>query len=453
MKLSLRLLMFFLSILCSACEDRLKDTVPEDSKPVAEPLPPPVPKYRSLDIGEGKGDLVIDGIEMDLQCNDTLRIMGGAYNSITIKNVLSPPGCNITIKNNGIVELKGDFKEMKLENLRGVNISGDGTSAVKYGFQFIDNVYRSILISGLFTKSTIQHMSFKNIRDYAINYNFKTEYDETQNTQIEDIRFLHLFGEGTGRLIDLAGSVDNNRVTGYIKGLEIAYMDYRNSDYLGAIAFVGNAEDYNIHHNRVDNVNRLNDEHNGIFHICGNGRFHNNYISNHQGNALRAWIYTVGTVPKEILIYNNIIVNSRKYSAFEVQFLDRFLVPKVTYSNVKIYNNTCGSINLSKDWYGNIADVYNLQGGNCDIINNLSFDFPAQNPGHNIYNQQGSTIPFISANQYFELKSNAEFADETLFTLQSSSICKNAGESVVGLDEDYYGIKRNLLKPSIGAVE
>ncbi|TCD01706.1 hypothetical protein [Pedobacter psychroterrae] len=418
-----------------------KDTVEEIQK-----------THKIIEVGTGDGNLVIDGSGMSLNCNDTIRIAKGSYNSINIKNIKSRNGCTVTIINTGLVEINGNFKQMNLQNLRGVNITGNGDPNIKYGFQFHDNIYRSVVISKPYSRATLQYASFKNIFDYVITFNESSEYDGTENSYAEDLKFLSISCENTATLLRVMGNVENNKIVGYIKGLEIAYLDYRNSE-VGDIINVGNVEDYDIHHNRVMDINRTTNTHNGVFHCGGNGKFHDNFISNHSGNALRAWMFTLGSRPKNVLIYNNIVVNSRKYSAFETQSFSFFMGPKVTYANAQVYNNTCGNLNISKDWYGNVVDVYNLQGGYCKVFNNLAFNFPAPNPADKIINQQSSTTPQNSNNLYFNTAAEVGFSDQTTYTLTTSSAAKNKGLPARSLLEDFYGQSRSRTKPSIGAVE
>src|SRR5690606_38703176 len=119
----------------------------------------------------------------------------------------------------------------------------------------------------------------------------------------------------------------------------------------GVLVFVPNVQDYDIHHNIVNNVNPSNNNHNGIFQMIGNGKFHNNKLTNFQGNAIRAWVFSRGTSPSTIEIYNNITYNTRKYGAFEIQGFDRYIISgKTTFVNAKVYNNTAGKMNVSKDW-------------------------------------------------------------------------------------------------------
>ena len=409
-------------------------------------------EYNNIIVGSGTGDLVIDGSLLSLGCNDTISIAAGSYNSISIKNIRSAEGCNVSIRNNGLVELDGDFKQMNLSNLKGVVITGNGDPAIKYGFKFHNNRYRAVVINKPYDNATLQFVELKNIGDYCINNLADPEYTGAENSFSRQLKFLNISCENTGSLLIQSGSVDNNRVTGLVKDLEIANLNFINSN-AGTVVFCGNVEDYNIHHNRVDNINRENNEHNGIFHVRGNGRFHNNMVTNHQGNAIRAWSCTVGEQPKSVLIYNNIVVNSRKYSAFEVQSFSYYLSSKVTYANAMVYNNTCGSLNLSKDWYGTVVDVYDLQGGYCKVFNNLAFNFPSPNPANNFYNQQGPTIPEISSNLYFNTASAAGFSDQLTFTLTTNSPAKNAGLAFRSLQSDFYGNTRSRMHPSIGAVE
>ncbi|RZK20818.1 MAG: hypothetical protein EOO43_10945, partial [Flavobacterium sp.] len=312
-----------------------------------------VTKFKSVEIGEGTGNLVIDGATMILNCNDTVKINPGSYNSIAIRNITCKDGCSIIITNKGLVKLDGDFKSMGLKNLNGVKITGDGDPNIKYGFQFINNIYRAVTITQPYNNVTLQHMSFTNIKDYSISANQEIEYNGSEDSYSKNLKFLHMRCEKISSLINFAGNIVNDKITGYTKGVEIANIEYSDSNS-GSVAYFGNAENYDIHHNRIDNMNKTNNNHNGIFHIRGNGRFHNNFVSNHQGNAIRAHSFTVGSTPKDVLIYNNIVFNSRKYSAFEVQGFGYSITPgKTTYVNAKVFNNTCGSLNSSNDWQGN----------------------------------------------------------------------------------------------------
>ena len=449
MKLCIQFLLVLTICLNYSCDKKVVSPI---SIAVVNKKPPVKTQFNNIVVGTGTGDLEIDGSLLSLGCSDTISITAGSYSSISIKNIISDNGCNITIRNKGLVELNGDFKQMNLSNLKGVVITGNGDPAIKYGFKFHNNKYRAIVINKPYDNATLQFIELKNIGDFCINNLADPEYTGTESSYSRQLKFLNISCENTGSLLIIAGSVDNNRVTGLVKDLEIANVKFVNSN-VGTVVFCGNVEDYNIHHNTINNINVNNNNHNGIFHIRGNGMFHNNMVTNHQGNAIRAWSCTVGKRPKNVISYNNIVVNSRKYSAFEVQSFNYYLSEKVTYANAMVYNNTCGNLNLSKDWYGNVVDVYDLQGGYCKVFNNLAFNFPSPNPANYFYNQLGPTIPEESSNLYFGSAAEAGFSDQTTYTLITNSPAKNSGLPVRSLLTDYYGNTRKRMEPSIGAVE
>lgn len=410
----------------------------------------PILYNRTINVGTGSGDLVIDGSTMGLQCKDLIKIKGGKYGGIAIKNIISADGCPITIKNDGLVELAGDFVQMSLYNLRNVTISGDGTKGIDKGFVFRDNKYRGVQIEGTLNQFTFQYASFKNIGDHSISYGYRTVYNGTSESYSKDLKFLHISSENTHTLLSIDGAVDNGSIKGLVKNIEIAYLDFKNASAVGAVVYLGIAEDYDIHNNRVDNVNTAINNHNAIFGVFGTGKFHDNYISNHQGNAIRAWGVTIGTSPKNILIYNNIVTNSRKYSGFEVQGFDlNMIAGKTTFANAIVFNNTCAYLNTSNDWEGNVVDVYSLKGGKCDVYNNLAYKFQ---PNGVIAGQEAELKPNAWSNLYFKT-SNEAGIDEKTFKLTASSTAKNKGKATPMIIKDYYGVARNPSNPSIGAVE
>ena len=191
-----------------------------------------------------------------------------------------------------------------------------------------------------------------------------------------------------------------------------------------------------------------------MFHLIGNGRFHNNLINTHQGNSIRAWTVSLGSSPQDVLIYNNIVYNSRKYSAFEVQGFTAYRVDgQTTYANAKIFNNTCGSLNTSRDNFpASVVDVYGLVGGTCEVFNNLGYDFPVRSTHSDIWHPLGDTRISGSNNLYFDLFSQVGFTDATSFKLNSASAAKNKGKGTLA-ETDFYGNTRHAANPSIGAVE
>ncbi|WEK21214.1 MAG: hypothetical protein P0Y49_08675 [Candidatus Pedobacter colombiensis] len=439
---------------------------PEQTKPGIEtPVIPPTqpdpnpnpgtPSFsKTYEVGTGSGNLTIDGSTFTISGATLFKIKAGNYSTITVKNFVQDDANPVYVKNNGLVEITSG--QSLFSNLRNVVFSGDGTPGIDKGFLFRDISYRAIKLdeNAPINKFTIQYVSFRNIGNNVINLSKNDVYDGTSKSYAESLKFLHLDCDNTGGLLSVDGSISSGRPTGLVKNIEIAYVNFKNAPSVGTIVYMGNAENYDIHHNIVTNINTQTDIHNGIFMMKGNGRFHDNHVSNHQGNSIRAWGFSIGTVPKDILIYNNIIVNSRKYSGFEVQSFDDYIIPGVsTYTNAKVFNNTCGNLNLSRDWQGNVVDVYSLKGGTCDVYNNLAFNLlnSPSGPG-NIAGQESGLTPTVSNNLYFNTSKEAGILDENTMKLSSTSPAKGKGKHEALSTVDFYGNVR-ANSPSIGAVE
>lgn len=424
-----------------------------DPKP-ADPIPP----LFSYEVGLGSGNLVIDGTTFTINGPSIIKIKSGTYSTITVKNFIQNDATPVYIKNSGLVEFTSG--QSTFSNLRNVTFSGDGTPGIDKGFVFRDISYRAIKLdeNSSINKFTFQHVSFKNIGNLVIAFLREKPYDGTPDSYSEDLKFLHIDCDNTSSLLACGGYIDGdnaNSVVGVIKNLEVGYVNFKNSPGVGNVVYAQNAENYDIHHNIVNNINTgYTTGHPGIFMMGGHGKFHHNQISNHYGNAIRAWGHAIGSTPKDILIYNNIVYNSRKYSGFEVQAFDYTIIPgKSTYTNAKVFNNTVGNINLSKDWQGNVIDVYSLNGGKCDVFNNLAFNLYSSGTDQVYIAGQQSNLKATEANNiYFKTSKDAGILDESSFKLSGSSSAKGKGRYEVLLKDDYYGATR-ANSPSIGAVE
>ena len=394
-------------------------TTPVDTAKAVTPAPTtPVTTGRIVPLGTGSGDLMIDGNTLGVKCNDVIKVHSGTYSSITIKNINI--GCNVTVQNDGLVQITGNNDHMFLSNVSNLTISGNGTSGISRGFVSRDNPqHRSIIITGAAHDLTIQGFSFKNIGDYVIYFNNSQGiYNGSVGSYSDNIKLLNNDCDNTGVFLQMEGSISDGVIKGLVKHLEIAYLTFKNSNSGHAVQ-VENADDYNIHHNTITDVNSTNNAHNGIFTMMGSGSFHHNLITNHQGNAIRAWARSFGTTPKDILIYNNTVVNSRKYSGFEVQSFSYYMIAgKTTFANAKVYNNICGDLNLSKDWVGVVVDIYSLMGGKCEVYNNKGFNFPSQSNTSNIVNVQADIKPVLTNNTYYASASAAGVPDTKSLQIQ-----------------------------------
>src|SRR5690606_12428000 len=232
-------------------------------------------------------------------------------------------------------------------------------------------------------------------------------YNGAEGSFLKHLRFLNLASESSGTLIRFESSDGNRTVVGLVRGIEIAGVHFSNSPTVGSVITLEKAEDVDIHNNVVENINSMNSNHNGVFYIRGNGKFYNNIVRNHQGNAIRAWIFSLGNTPKEMLIYNNIVVNSREYGAFELQTFPQDIVPGVsTFANAQVFNNTCGNLKPKNGTFpAQIVDLYGLHGGACEIFNNVGYSFyrVGQNNTNYFWNELGTTSPAkYSNNLYFD---------------------------------------------------
>lgn len=389
--------------------------------------------------------LTIDGNTALYKDSSVIHIPAAKYSNITIQNFNRP----VTFLNTGLVEITG---AMNLVNVNNITITGNGTSGITQGFYFHDNSGRALQFSRAAHNVTFQYALFKNIGDYVISTDFgNTLYKSTDSTTYcSNIHLLNLEFNNTGQ-INIDGDVTSVSVIGLVKNLEMAYC-YLHDMSPGDLFFGGALDSYNIHHNTVNNVNTTNNNDNGIWHVQGNGTFAYNKVTNHQGHAIRAWLVSFGTTPESTSVYNNIVYNSRKYSAFEVQSFSTFLIKsKTTFGNARVFGNTCGSLNMSKDPFSAVVvDVYGLFGGSCQVFDNLGFNFPVPNPSDNIASQLYTTTPVENNNLYFTSAASAGI--DTTFKPLSNSLIIGKGIVDAALTDDYYGTKRGT-SPAVGAVE
>ncbi|MBB5436361.1 hypothetical protein HDC92_000025 [Pedobacter sp. AK017] len=456
-KLNMHYLFYMLIIGCVSCKKNPSLIADSVQPPIETPVTPDPPKpnpptqeiiySQTYELGTGSGRLTIDGKSLNIDGNILIKVKGGKYDGISISNINGIKG-SVTIQNDGLVSMTTG--QMRLANLNNVIITGNGTTGIDKGFTFTGNTFRPVEVDGVLNNFTFQYASFKNIGDNVITYKYIEPYNGSEDSYSKNLKFLHIDCDNTGQFYSGAGTAENGSILGLIKNIEIAYLNFQNSPGVGSVVWIGNAENYDIHHNTINNINTANNNHNGIFLLNGNGKFHHNKVSNHQGNAIRAFSFSIGTTPKSVLIYNNIVFNSRKYSAFEVQAFNYNIMPgKSTYVHAEVFNNTCGSLNMNNEWQGNLVDVYGLQGGTCKVYNNLAYNLPAP---YVIAGQVSDLVPIASNNLYFKTYSDAGIVNEQSFNLNANSPVKAKGIASPLLSDDFYGNSRSAT-PTIGAVE
>lgn len=477
-KLQLHFMLCVLTLACHACKKSpgLTETIlpPATEVPIPTPNPPKdtttIPDNATiLKLGLGSGNLSIDGKTLNISGNTVIKIQGGSYQGIQVSNIQSEDNSIVRIENDGLVELVGD-KQVSFSNIKNVVFSGSGTPGIEKGFVFRDKKsdVASVQLRNDINNFTFKNATFKNLDTYnVIAYDPGKIYDGSDATCSKNLKFLNIDCDNTGTLIRFKGTASNGVLSGLLKNVEIAYVSFKNSPTVGSAFVMENADSYNVHNNIIQSVNQNNSNHNGVFYLQGNGKFYNNIVRDHQGNALRTLTYSIGTTPKKMLIYNNIVINSRQYGAFELQTYNyNIIAGKTTFVNAEVFNNTCGNL-LPKggSFPAQILDLYSLFGGKCEVYNNVGYKFPLVGQSHSnfIWNELSDTKATGFNNKYYESYQKAGIIDDSSFKLTSNSPLKHTGGSLVGrglenitnqtIAYDIYGISRSLSIPSIGAVE
>lgn len=293
---------------------------------------------------------------------------------------------------------------------------GSGNNVTLLNLVFDGQKYRPFRFDFGLNNLTIKGFKFINCDDYIItSNNSNIAYNGTDATLNKGFKIIDCTFDNSGSVV-IGGNFnkDEKTDTGLFKDVEISGNTFKNSSAGNAVS-MGNVWNYDVHHNVVDNYNTGNNNHNGIFLMQGNGKFHDNKLTNYQGNSIRMWLFSRGSTVVTNEIYNNICFNTRKYGGFEIQQFDRNIWSgKSTFVNAKVYNNTVGQMNTAKDWEGQVLDLYNIF-GTLEFYNNLGFDLKTvkyQSDVTNMINSMGETkIVKEENNKYFKTKDEAVNAD------------------------------------------
>lgn len=338
-------------------------------------------------IGTGSGKLTIIDVE-----GKNLVIKPGNYSEIMIKGV-----SNTSIRGNGEVKIRGGI--INLINTNGLNFSGIS----------IENSQKGIIIKESVNNLKLTDFNFKNISSTVIKVDIQKKYDGTPQSFSSNIHLDKINGENVRSLFQGNGGIRNDGFYGLIKGFKFTNSKVINSPHLESAVYLNCGEDFEISNNIINNVNIGDKKHNGIFHVRGNGKIFGNKITNHQGNAVRSWLFSITKPNSVVEIHDNIVYNSEMYSAFEVQ-----VTPAIKQSNsfvpanAKVYNNTVGRMNSGPEYYeGRVIDIYQTY-GSVDVYNNLYFDMRdnlvSLNQSHGKY-----TDVTEKNNQYFDKATDAVY--------------------------------------------
>ncbi|PWS29213.1 hypothetical protein DHW03_05160 [Pedobacter yonginense] len=390
--------LYFLLLWFTACKK--KDVIEEISSTTVEvPTPPvvvvPQPSIVTVEVGTGTGPLVLKN-----QVGKNFIVKPGTYSYFQFDNLK-----DCTVNGANAVKIVGG--NVSLTTMNGVTISG---------ISIENSAYRAFNFYNEANDLTLKDMTLSNIGDVCMVFSINKKYDGTPASFSNNIQLINIKADNISTFFASQGTHTNDGFSGLIKNFKMSGCSITNSPNLSDGVFLGLAEDYEFSNNTINNVNSTNGNHNGIFHLIGNGKIFDNKCTNHQGNMVRAWVCSI-TKDAGVEIYNNVVWNSTRYGAFEVQ-VPPYLKAITTFKpgTSKIYNNTVGKLNtgLPKYFEGRLLDVYDTY-STIEVYNNLVFN----NVDGLILNQMSSKATVITRNSDNVYKATAQDAVEDLTAFKS----------------------------------
>lgn len=342
----------FLLVSCSSCKKAKTEPLPEPSIILPTIVKPPA--AQATEIGTGSGALIIKD-----ESDKNFKIKPGTYTYFQFENITN---CNI------------DAYDVKIT---GGNVSLTNVNTLSLNGLAIENsTYRAFNIYNKANDLILKDITLNNIGDVAMVFHINKKYDGTADSYSKNIQLINIKADNVGTFFASNGGHTNDGYTGLIKNFKMSGCTITNSPFLSDGVYLGAAEDYEFSNNTIDNVNSKQGNHNGIFHVVGNGKFFDNKCTNHQGNMIRAWLCSF-TKDGTVEIYNNIVWNSTRYGAFELQ-VPPFMkaMPSFKPATIaKVYNNTAGKLNTGQPKYfeGRLLDMYDTYGA-IEIYDNLLFN-------------------------------------------------------------------------------
>jgi hypothetical protein len=339
--------------------------------------------------------------------------------------------------------------------------TGNGATATANGFQFKNIAYRALQIDGSVHSLTLQYLDFENIGDYTIYFGGDGQvFDGTDATALSELKVLHCRGKNFGgAFLQMNGGPTGSNLTSIATGTEVAWNTLTDTPSSNYPVYLGHAFGANVHHNFFSGLSLQLAQHNGMVFLNGDGQVHHNFFRNYLGEGIRLWPYSWGQVGR-IDVFDNIFLESMKYSPIEVQAFTADVTRNshTHFTNVRIFNNTAGNINLQTmlpnnytTWVAGIVDTYDFEGGTVEITNNLAFNIQMQKDNNPIVNVEGGGVATLSHNLYFANGAAAGLSDEVNVRLTAGSPAIGAGVAVSGLGLDFYGATRGS-PPDVGAV-
>lgn len=369
-----------------------------------------------------------DGIVITLTGSNTVAIRKAAYLKAKADQVVIPPVSDVktityieyanlsNVSDKKYKVIPGIYKQGAYhENL--VNVDFDLTGVI---VQDLNN--SALTIAGKSINVSYRNASFKNINAYQINcYNSdKVVYNGSLGTYIDRLKIDGFTFDGGGSPFHEDGNVRSKDVyDGVMKGFVFSNNTIQNNLASANMVYVSSCIDAEIFGNKFININKNNNNDNGLIFLKGSGKIYKNIATDYQGYLARIWLFSIDGL-KTVEFFNNIGFGSRKYGLVELQLRDDIKSMGAQPANAKIYNNTALNLNTSTDWAGELLALYNTY-GTVNYYNNLGAqlvgikdnrgtrDYNVINDSSMIFKMNGKeTILNISGqNLYFDKASDA----------------------------------------------
>lgn len=368
-----------------------------------------------------------DGVVITLVGSNTVAIRKAAY--LKAKGEVKPPVSDVktityieyanlsNVSDKKYKVIPGVYKQGAYhENL--VNVDFDLTGVV---VQDLNN--SALTIAGKSINVSYRNAAFKNVNAYQINcYNSdKVVYNGSSGSYIDRLKIDGFTFDGGGRPFHSDGNVRSKGVhDGVLKGFVFSNNTVKNNLGSKFMVYLGNGFDFDIFGNTFENINKQNNEDNGMFYLKATGELHNNKASNYQGYLARIWLHSIGE-RRTVEVYNNIGLDGDKYGLIELQFSPDFIERGADPADAKVYNNTALNLNKTTDWAGELLTLYNTF-GKVEYYNNLGATLVGQDGGRPTrdykvisgnkmvfgqYDDKKTTLIISGQNLYFDKVSDA----------------------------------------------
>jgi len=311
----------------------------------------------------------------------------------------------------------GNYKQgIYHKNLKNVIFYGDGVN-------ISDLKTPALTIAGKSVNVSYEGFNFTNINSYQIVVENadKNVYNGSEGGFIDGLKINKFTFDGGGRPFHSDGNVRSKGVhDGVLKGFVFSNNVVKNNLGSKFMVYLGNGFDFDIFGNTFENINKQNNEDNGMFYLKATGKLHNNKASNYQGYLARIWPHSIGE-RRTVEVYNNIGLDGDKYGLIELQFSPDFIDRGAEPADAKVYNNTALNLNKTTDWAGELLTLYNTF-GKVEYYNNLGASLVGQEGGRPTrdykvisgnkmvfgqYDDKKTTLIVSGQNLYFDKVSDA----------------------------------------------